>query len=414
MPDPLTLKKLRGANYKAFGGPFELEIAPLTIVFGRNGSGKTALVRLPMAIASALEGTEGPGLPTQVKNLSLGSTLASFVHGGAADRYEIGVSLDTGDKALDLDASLIKDPQTTTRSPGQWVERWSLRNGKDSGTEFRWSRDKKAYTCGSPGDPPPVRFRGLIPVLPDGTRSPAAQELRSGFSVVHLGPSRGIAGEDFVAEQPNVPLDVAPDGRATRRVLCALKFHPRPEILDTVVNNVRKCFDVELRLEEVAQGPIQGVSTTARPYGRESAQPLGEVGTGLSHALPLLVQYAVAKHDAHEGRPLILCEEPEAHAHPSVQADLADVILQSVAPGTASTIVETHSETFVLRVRRRIAEGALPPDAVGLYWVDDESDTTQVRRLHIDQQGHVEGWPEGWFDAALHEVQAIHRALGAQ
>jgi hypothetical protein len=414
MPAPLILKKIRGANYKAFEGSFEIEIAPLTLVFGRNGSGKTALVRLPLAIAEALSGPDAPGLPARVRNMALGNTLASFVHGGAADRYEIGVRLERDHRQLDLDVSMIKDPKTSTRLPGQWIDRWSLRDGTDVPRVFSWSRDSKSYHAELPqGSPPPAHFRGLIPTLPDGTRHSAARELGLRLHVLHLGAARGIPGEDFAPEQPNVVLDVGSDGAGTRRVLGALKFHPRPEILASVIDSVRECFDVDLRVEEVAQGAIQGTALSAKPCGRSSHHPLTELGTGLAHALPLLVQYAIAAHGGDPSPPLILCEEPEAHAHPQVQARLADVVWRSVMSGRCSTVVESHSETFVLRIRRRVAEGALRPQDVALYWVDDEGATTEVRRLHIDEHGHIEDWPEGWFDTAVHEVRGIHRAMGA-
>lgn len=416
MSTPLRLKTIRGANYKAFDGAFNLEIAPVTVVFGRNGSGKTALVRLPLAIAEALAGagSGAAGLPLQVRNMVLGKTLASFVHGGTADRYELGVSLERGDRTLELDVAVMKDPRTETRLPGQWIERWSLQAKPGQHASFTWSREDKRYRAEHPeGAEPAAYFRGLVPFLSDGARHPAALELGVGPRVLHLGAARGIPGEDFVPEQPNVVLDVESDGASTRRVLGALKFHPRQEILATVIENVRTCFDVDLRVEEVAQGAIQGMVCTAKPCDRSSYQLLTELGTGLAHALPLLVQYAVAAHDDEGSSSLILCEEPEAHAHPQVQARIADVVWRSVMKGRCATVIETHSETFVLRIRRRVAEGLLRPEDVAFYWVDDEGAATEVRRLHIDRSGHIEGWPEGWFDTAMHEVREIHRAMGA-
>lgn len=415
MPAPLMLKSIRGANYKAFEGAFEVELAPVTVVFGRNGSGKTALVRLPLAIAEALAGTGAPGLPLRVRDMVLGHTLASFVHGGAADRYEIGLSLERAGRVLELDVAVMKDPRTETRLPGQWIERWTLQAGADERCSFVWSRDDKRYRTEHPdgGQQPPTHFRGLVPMLGDGARHPAARELGLGLRVLHLGAARGIPGEDFAPEQPNVVLDVESDGAATRRVLGALKSHPRQEILAQVIEGVRTCFDVDLRVEEVAQGAIAGTVFSAKPCGRSSYHPLTELGTGLAHALPLLVQYAVAAQGNEGSPPLILCEEPEAHAHPQVQARLADEVWRAVMAGGGATVVETHSETFVLRIRRRVAEGHLRPEDVAFYWVDDEGATTEVRRLHIDRSGHIEDWPEGWFDTATHEVRAIHRAMGA-
>jgi Protein of unknown function (DUF3696)/AAA ATPase domain len=415
MRSPLKLAKVRGANYKAFEGSFELELAPVTLVFGRNGSGKTALIRLPLAIAESLGGPEAPGLPLQVRDMVLGHSLASFVHGGTADRYELGVELQGDGRVLTLDVTIRHDPKTQIRLPGQWIDRWSLHDDSGDLSTFAWSNADKRYRVdGSTALEPPTRFRGLLPVLADDTPHPAARELGLAPRVVHLGAARGVPGEDFAPEQPNVALDVGSDGASTRRVLGALRFHPRPEILQAVIDNVRECFDVDLRVEEVAQGAIAGTVLSAKPCGRSTWRPIAELGTGLAHALPLLVQYAVAAHpDQGAPSPLILCEEPEAHAHPQIQARLADVVWKSVRTGRDATLLETHSETFVLRIRRRIAEGLLKPEDVALYWVDDERPTTEVRRLHIDERGHIEDWPDGWFDTALHEVRAIHRALGA-
>lgn len=414
MSTPLTLKAVRGANYKAFEGAFNLEIAPVTVVFGRNGSGKTALVRLPLATAEALAGVGAAGLPLRVRNMMLGNTLTSFVHGGTADRYELGLSLERGDRTLELDVAVMKDPRTETRLPGQWIERWALGVKPGQSSSFVWSREDKRYRVENPeGAEPPAHFRGLVPFLSDGSRHPAALELGLGPRVLHLGATRGIPGEDFAAEQPNVMLDVESDGASTRRVLGALKSHPRQEILATVIESARTCFDVDLLVEEVAQGAIQGTVCSAKPCGRSSYQRLAELGTGLAHALPLLVQYAVAAHGDDGSSTLILCEEPEAHAHPQVQARIADVVWQSVIKGRCATVIETHSETFVLRIRRRVAEGKLRPEDVAFYWIDDEGAATEVRRLHIDRSGHIGGWPEGWFDTAMHEVREIHRAMGA-
>jgi len=416
MLPPLRLLQVRASNYKAFEQPFELDLAPLTLLFGRNGSGKSALVRLALGLAEALGGGDSPGLPLRVGDISLGNSLLGFVHGAVSNgEYGIGATVLGGEgQPLHLDVLVRKDPRTTLRLPGQWIERWSLRAGDDELETFSWNRTDKRYN-GSlhPEHAAPATFAGLLPVSADGGFHPLVARLRPTPQVIHIGAARGIPGEDFIVQQPKVTLDVGSTGLHTRRVLGALRTHPRPEILQAIVEMVRACFNFDLRVEEVAQGPIQGTILEAKPCGRSTWLPLAEIGTGLSHALPMFVQYALAAHPGEESPSpsLLICEEPEAHAHPQIQARIADIILQTVRSGHCTTLVETHSETLVLRIRRRIAEG-FPPDKVAIYWVDDEQATTQVRRLHLDERGNVEDWPEGWFDSAMHEVSAIHRALG--
>ncbi len=410
-PPSLRLERIRGANYKAFQRSFELELAPLTVIFGRNGSGKTALLRLPLVLASALTGGDSPGLPLSVRGLRLGDSLASLVHGGVVDRYELAVDFCHGAR-YHLDVVVGHDTTTTKRLPGQWVDRWTLRDDSGGITDFSWNSRGRHYLHESTTSlDDPATFRGFVPVMADGTTHPIATWLRFPHAprVVSLGAARGVPGEPFAPEQPNVGLDVESDGAATRRVLGALRTPARQAILDRIVTTLRDCFDVDLRVEEVAQGPVQGTIVLAKPCRRSTWLPLSELGTGLVHALPLLVQYAIAAN-GEDGPSLILCEEPEAHSHPTVHARLADSIAEAVLSGNCSTVVETHSETFVLRLRRRIAEGQLRPDQVAFYWVDDEQGTTELRRLDLDEHGDIADWPEGWFDAALHEVQAIRRA----
>lgn len=133
---------------------------------------------------------------------------------------------------------------------------------------------------------------------------------------------------------------------------------------------------------------------------------LADVGTGLAQALPLIVQ----RH-LHSGTDpfLEIVEQPELHLHPTAHGALADLYILAAARG-GSFLVETHSENFTLRVRRRIAERklGLAADQVAIYWIDGEP--TTVKRITIDEAGEVDFWPEGVFSEDFKEVQLIRRA----
>ncbi len=411
MPAPVRLLAFGGENYKPFERHFEFEVARLNVVFGRNGSGKSALLRLPLALASALSGSDSPGLPLRVRGLALGNSLLSFVHGGVIGRYQLTARFERDGRFFELEALIRHDPKSSFRLPGQWIDRWVLRDESTELANFVWTPDEGRYRSVGDQHETPVTFKGLVPIHANGSTLPIFAALRPIPRVVHLGAARGVPGEDFVPEQPSITPDVESDGGATRVVLGYLRGQAQPT-LERVVKWVRECFDVDLRVEELAQGAISGTILRAKPSRRSALLPIAELGTGLGHALPLLVQYALAADQSEAA--VVLCEEPEAHTHPEVHARLADIITEAVLAGQASSIVETHSETFVLRLRRRVAEGRLRPDQVAFYWLDDEDELTTLRRLQLDERGHVEDWPEGWFDAPLHEVREIQRALGAQ
>ena len=79
--------KFRG--YKAYNtDPTEkrfqcLSLAPLTFVFGKNNSGKSAAVRLPRLLLGGLECNNDRLLPLDVRGLNYGGNFLDIVHGGS-------------------------------------------------------------------------------------------------------------------------------------------------------------------------------------------------------------------------------------------------------------------------------------------------------------------------------------------
>ena len=122
----------------------------------------------------------------------------------------------------------------------------------------------------------------------------------------------------------------------------------------------------------------------------------------------------MAHQSEQAGQFIDLIEQPELHLHTAAQAPLGDLFLETAKLGRGQLIVETHSENILLRIRRRIAEGA-DPDLVAVYWVEDHPDgQSTVRRIHIDQGGNLDWWREGVFSEGYEEVRAISRATRAK
>lgn len=131
----------------------------------------------------------------------------------------------------------------------------------------------------------------------------------------------------------------------------------------------------------------------------ESAEVLlTDVGFGVSQVLPVLTLLAVAKP-----RDVVVLEQPEIHLHPSVQAVLADIVVETALARDVQIVVETHSEHFLTRLQRRIAERdvsrglRIEPDDVALYFTADEGGTGRLRKLELDLFGNITNWPENFF-----------------
>ena len=133
-----------------------------------------------------------------------------------------------------------------------------------------------------------------------------------------------------------------------------------------------------------------------------------DVGVGISQVLPVLA------HAFGSSERLIMIEQPEIHLHPALQAELADVLIESaLSEAQNQFLLETHSEHLILRLMRRIRETAkgvphqgitLKPEDVSILYVEPGSKGAVVRVLEINRRGElVSPWPGGFFEEGYRE-----------
>ena len=137
---------------------------------------------------------------------------------------------------------------------------------------------------------------------------------------------------------------------------------------------------------------------------------MADAGFGASQVFPLIVQALTA-----DSYSLTIAEQPEIHLNPRLQNTLADLFVD-MALRDRYTLVETHSEHFLLRLRRLIADGKIAPDRVALYFVEKFGDESRVRRIPIEPNGHIptDEWPRGFFGETLRESLALAAAQAAR
>ena len=133
---------------------------------------------------------------------------------------------------------------------------------------------------------------------------------------------------------------------------------------------------------------------------------LTDIGFGVSQILPVLVLCFYVS----EGSTVIL-EQPEIHLHPSAQAGLADVFIDALMQRNVQILFESHSEHLLLRLQRRIAEGTLNKDDVGLFFcMTDENGVSSLSGLEIDRYGNIANWPMDFFGDQFGEIAAMSEA----
>jgi hypothetical protein len=421
---------LEVSAYKAFAGTVRLELRPLTVVFGNNGAGKSALVRLPLQIYPALHTTAGeaPGLPLQARGVRFGSSYLDLRHGRIPDDLSLSVTSPTAR----LDVDIARDPTTPLHLPGQTIRRWAFASDRGALGPWQWQIDRTAtggWTSRLGGELSPAvvvtRFEALSPVVQqpsafDARRDHWLAELETP-AVLHLLAHRGPDHDGPFPTPPSNTRHVGLRGADTALVLAALRAYDSPAWAE-IQAWCERLLSVELRVVDIQAGSTPSNVVEARRAPAGPWLPLSELGTGFAHALPVVVQQAVVKTGENIGFAFgsqHVVEEPEAHLRPAVQADLADLFLEAAEAATSAgwrsrTLVETHSETFLLRLQRRVAERPELAALIRLVYVDDTGSATTATPLVINDLGDIPGFPEGWFDAALHESQAVFEARRAR
>lgn len=204
------------------------------------------------------------------------------------------------------------------------------------------------------------------------------------------------------------PLDVetkyvVPDGENTRFILDRLATEKNPafqEIKNWICEKLHLAKDFQVVKES---GNRYRVVVTNK---QDIKVDLMHMGLGLSQILPIITQGCISQPYS-----LMIVEDPDVHMHPSVQAAMADFFIFLCKVKNVAALVETHSDHFITRVRRRIAEEVIKPDLVNLVFVENNFGRSTYNSISLSLKGKLEGhMPKGFMDTADEDFRAIIQA----
>lgn len=382
----MRLQSLAFAGYRSFaarspaapGRPLErLQLAPLTILLGKNNSGKSTVARLFHHVLVALGAEGNDPFPMKGGRRPYGTSFRDVQHGGNFFN------------PLDLDVVLASDDGIQTSLVSQLIQPGEL--ASDSPPILQ-----KSIFNGLPNlalD----KVRGLLPDVPEAES--LRREARKLLDMsCHLQPVRDPVNSSYTilpASQfalPETNESVAQMLHADSELRAAVGMWTASN-LDGWRLDLKQSLDV--------------FQIVARRGAREAN--LADSGQGIQQVLPVAVLCCYRKLARGGQQFLDIVEQPELHMHDAAHAPIGDLLLSAVSETQGNILVETHSESLVLRIRRRVAEG-LSPDQVAIVYVEDIGEGSRLRRIHLNSDGEVDWWPEGVFSEAFLEVKAIRRA----
>jgi predicted ATPase len=454
------LTHLHLRNFKGWRDTGPVTLKPLTVLFGTNSSGKSSLEQFFLMLRQTVESSDRklvlhPGDRDSAVNLG---SFEEMIH-----RRDKTAKLEFGFEWKLPNQLKIEDPKTKKSWSGNRLAfecSVGLQNGKlsrlgvdrfayrlkrgvnerltvelkstgGSREEFKLTADpfKLVRTTGRKWElGVPSRFYGFPEqVSAYYQNADFVQDLSLALeqmlrSVCYLGPLRS-RGERLYQWAGGEPANVGFSGEHSVSAMLAAK----ERMLNTGYRKRKRPFQ-KLVAEELHQlglidaFEVRQISENRKEYevkvktlGAPDWVDLPDVGFGVSQVLPVVVQSFYAPRGS-----ILFIEQPELHLHPSAQSNLADLFIDVLASREdgmrrgVQLIVETHSEHFLNRLQRRIAEAdpakMIKSDDVACYFARTTGTESSLEALQMDLFGNIQNWPPNFFGDSMGDLMAMQKA----
>jgi hypothetical protein len=358
--------KLSVRGFKSLRDRVEVELRPLTLLSGRNSSGKSSLMQPLLLLKQTLEAPFDYGpLRLDGPNVHFSEAQQLFWRGRTQK-----------DRATKFGVAIGK---------GSF--------GKGSFREYAVYRVKKAGLYGL------VHEKGLASIRRIVDRLFHVPGLR-GNPTRHY-PVTAV-GERFPGPFPPYTASVLAHWAARRDERLPIVAEQLRDLGLTWKVESRRLDDTRLELR---------VARTYEPQrgGAKDLVNVADVGFGVSQVLPVLVALLAAKKGD-----IVHIEQPEIHLHPAAQARLARPLAAAAKRGVI-VVAETHSPLLLRSIQQLVADGSLPARDVGLHWFRrDDSGATQVTTAELGPDGSYGNWPEDFEEAELDVEARLLAAMAGQ
>lgn len=233
-------------------------------------------------------------------------------------------------------------------------------------------------------------------------------------NIYYLGPLRSFPKRSYQWSGTS-PTDVGQQGELTINAILAatlkgekrnLAKGTRYKTFQAMVAHWLKELGLiySFRVDEIAPNSNH-FKTYVKKESGSAEVALTDVGFGVSQILPVIVLlYYVPEGST------VLFEQPEIHLHPSVQSKLADLILTVSETRNVQVIVESHSEHFIRRLQRRIAEDSANTKDLKLFFFSTKRGKASYQELQLDEFGAIHNWPANFFGNEMEEITATRKA----
>lgn len=406
MPDTYTLSVKNFRSMKEA----TVKIAPLTVVYGPNSSGKSSLMYGLLTLRNFLN-NPNLNIPSlfSYPSISLGGLL-EVVHRHRADSsisLSIGVSSPDALSAkftLEINESGGALDLSFDVSGASRIELWPQSLGMDIAIPYGVNQyiDHPIEIIADPpeqSEPDPANL-----VLVSGSAGWNGQTFSTSLFTNASVVSFNVIQE--LTARANLPLEIArqtgfvPLRRGFSRPSyglsnVSLALGTEDEVASLLASPTERFarYEISRFVEKIsgrrieAQGQI-GTSTfsiDSIPIGKGVPASIVNDGFGINQLVYMLTICLYSPYK------IVAIEEPEIHLHPSMVRELAIALAEIAVEKDRRLIVSTHSETFVVALLSQIAAGKISVDDVSFVHAENPDGSTILTQQKANRNGQIEG-----------------------
>ena len=421
--------KLHIHNYKAIGpAPLDIDLAPITILVGKSGSGKSCVLEaLALTAQSAVEDPQHHDLVLS------GSRLKLPTEGFGDYREPYRQITHAGDAERDISVGFC------------WQSPEAMGGGQV--TEYTWTRIARLggsidHTFGVDGAPFLRFWTELLEARRNGWTSRAHAELggkgipdnmvatpsadrvlskRIAEAVRNTLQNLNTKGgyqTSLTVEQTESILERLGEALEGVRFLSSMRgaelmqSEPGPKVAFVGLhgeNTVRLMASIDARTKK----GYRALKEWAKKFGLPSIETgadgnqlkavfvdpktnatleLWQAATGSKQGLMLAVHTLLSP----EGSTLLV-EEPDAYMHPGYEKLLPELFAESVK-GNRQILATTHSAILVAALGNAVRKGLLSPEDVAIYHLERNVDGVHAERLDVSERGNLSAWVKSFAE----------------
>ena len=389
-----------------------VEIAPMTVIYGANGTGKSSLIYGLLTLRNFFT-NPAQNVPSlfSYPTISLGG-LREVVRNHVEDA-EVSLSLRVRDKywssvvmlsvgqsggvvgvvfdyphsldpsarmSLDIPFPYHGDQQTS----GSYILTWAPPSDEsiEAPVEITWN----GINLGM-GQSGHITDRELLEWVLTIANSPVELARGIGFVPLRRGFGTPVYGVSNVT--PSLATDT--------------------EVASLLATDRYLEYDVSNCLETIADRQVRArmqVGTSSfnlDSIPRNGGVPASMVneGFGINQLVHMLTVCLYSKTK------IVAIEEPEIHLHPSMVRKLVHAMVDITSKHDKRIIVSTHSETFVLSLLTQIAAGKIGVDDVSFIFAEKEDGESTFTKQEATRDGQIQGGLRSFIEAELEDMAVL-------